>query len=472
MLFNSLQFLIFFAIVYPLYLLCKRQHSLQNRLLLIASCIFYGSWDWRFLILMFITITTDFVCGQKIDETQDPAARKRFLKTSIIINFSILGFFKYFNFFVSSAESLLQSLNIPVPQTALNIILPVGISFYTFQSMSYTIDVYRREIKATKNFLDYALFVTYFPHLVAGPIMRATTLLTQVLAPRVPSLPKFYEGSFLIFWGLFEKIFIASNLAQIVNPIFAGGGPYEGGVVLVALYAFAFQIFCDFDAYSNIARGLGKLMGFEIMYNFNLPYFSTNPSEFWRRWHISLSTWLRDYLYISLGGNRHGSFKMYRNLGLTMLLGGLWHGAAWTYVAWGAYHGALLVVHRLIVGDKRPAAAPSFGPLFALRVVGFFHVIVLGWLLFRAQSMGQVGEMLSAMVFNFHWSPQVSDLFLKFAAIVGPLLIIQVFQCKTNDLLFLYHRNWLIKTIVYALMTYAMLSWGVMKAEEFIYFQF
>ena len=288
MLFNSLQFAVFFIIVYGLYLVLD--HKWQNRMLLAASCIFYAAWDWRFLCLMFISITTDYFCAIKIQESAGERRRKIFLFLSIFVNLGILGFFKYFNFFATSMEVALDYFGLSVRPYLLHIILPVGISFYTFQAMSYTIDIYRREMEPTRSFRDYALFVVYFPHLVAGPIMRARDLLPQVIRSRKLSLEQFYEGCYLIFWGLFQKIFVADNLARLVDPVFSSSPPYGGANVLIAMYAFAFQIYCDFAGYSNIARGLGKCMGFNIMINFNLPYFATNPSDFWKRWHISLST--------------------------------------------------------------------------------------------------------------------------------------------------------------------------------------
>ena len=293
MVFNSLQFAIFFVVVYGLYLVLD--HRAQNRMLLVASYIFYGAWDWRFLGLLFVTTLIDYLVALKIHATQDTGKRKFLLLISLISNLAILGFFKYFNFFTSSLHELLSVFGMPLSIRTLHIVLPVGISFYVFQSLSYTIDVYRRKLEPTKFFFDFALFVAYFPQLVAGPIERATHLLPQILKPRRFSLGQFYEGSHLIFWGLFQKVFVADNLAAIVNPVFAASPPYDGAKVLLALYAFAFQIYCDFAGYSNMARGLGKCMGFDIMVNFNLPYFAANPREFWQRWHISLSQWLFDH---------------------------------------------------------------------------------------------------------------------------------------------------------------------------------
>lgn len=417
---------------------------------------------------MLISISVDYFCAKRIALSSLLKDKKKYLIISIVVNLSILGFFKYFNFFIENVTLVLESLHLVSPASTfvLNIILPVGISFYTFEAISYTVDVYRGLIKPAKKYGDYLLFVIYFPHLVAGPIMRAKSFLPQIVTPRTITINGVYEGCFLFFWGLFEKMFVADNLAKIVNPVFASPGPYEGGVVMVALYAFAFQIFCDFDGYSNMARGLGKCMGFEIAINFNLPYFASNPKEFWKRWHISLSTWLRDYVYIPLGGNQNGKRTMYIALLLTMLLGGIWHGAAWTFVAWGAYQALLLIAHRFITKDKAQAHGGSF-----FKVIIFFHFVVLGWLLFRAQSMGQVIEMLKAIFFNFKLSQQ-GVLWLKLISFIGPLLMVQIWQAKTNDLMVIFKQHWVLKTVIYAGMTYLLIGWGVMNAQEFIYFQF
>ncbi|HOU36689.1 MAG TPA: MBOAT family O-acyltransferase, partial [Candidatus Omnitrophota bacterium] len=375
MVFNSFAFLVFFVIVFSLYL--ALDHKRQNIMLFAASYVFYAWWDWRFLFLLAASTVIDYFCGLKIHGSRDVRERRFFLWCSIAANLGILGFFKYYNFFVSSLQSLLIRCGISIEPPMLHIILPLGISFYTFQTMSYTIDVFRGNIAPTRKFVDFALFVSFFPQLVAGPIERASHLLPQVSAPRTLTLEKFAQGCYLIFWGLFQKMFIADNLAKIVDPVFAARAPYQGGMVLIALYAFAFQIYCDFSGYSNIARGLGKCMGFDIMINFDLPYFSSNPRQFWQRWHISLSRWLKDYLYIPLGGNRKGGLMTYRNLGLTMLLGGLWHGASWTFVVWGLYHGVLLVIHRATEPFLKNIRLPAFPliskPLALFRTVFFFQ---------------------------------------------------------------------------------------------------
>jgi len=475
MLFNSFQFAIFFIIVYGLYI--SFNHKWQNRMLLLASYVFYGAWDWRFLSLIVISTVLDYYCGIFIHESGSEKRRKYFLTLSIVGNLFILGFFKYYDFFAVSLKDLFLVFGVPIDPRLLNIVLPVGISFYTFQTMSYTMDIYRNEMEPTKKFLDFALFVSFFPQLVAGPIERAKHLLPQVLNDRKLSLEKFYEGCYLISWGLFQKVFVADNLSRIVDPVFASGPPYNGAKVLLALYAFAFQIFCDFAGYSNIARGLGKCMGFDIMINFNLPYFSTNPKEFWRRWHISLSSWLRDYLYIPLGGNKRGTVIMYRNLAITMLLGGLWHGAAWTFVLWGAYQGFLLILHRLskpflsrIVVKGRIAGRIWF----FIRVFMFFHLVCLGWLFFRAQSMLQIADMIKAVIFNFdlHNWQNLTLILINLILCIWFLLLMQLFQFIKNDLFYCFKLHWAVQGMIYFLIFYITLTYGVNNANEFIYFQF
>ncbi len=476
MLFNTLQFAFFFVIVYSFYIVLH--HKWQNRVLLVASYVFYGAWDWRFLSLIFISTVVDYICGIKIAESTDSKRRKLFLFLSVFCNLSILGFFKYFNFFASGFKELLSHFGIFIPPHFLQIALPVGISFYTFQTMSYTIDVYRKEMKPTRKFFDFALFVAFFPQLVAGPIERARRLLPQILSPRKLSLDKFYQGCYLIFWGLFQKIFIADNLARIVDPVFADNPPYNAAKVLIALYAFSFQIFCDFAGYSNIARGLGKLMGIDIMINFNLPYFATNPREFWQRWHISLSTWLRDYLYIPLGGNRKGMIKTYRNLAITMILGGLWHGAAWTFVIWGVYQGILLVLHRLFTPLFKSIPSSKNNVTrkicFAIKVIFFFHLICLGWLIFRAQSLSQVLYMLQSLFLHFQLHHFISLKYICLDAIffLWLLVIVQLFQYWRNDLMIVLKSKTIVKAIFYYICFYLLITHGATTGNEFIYFQF
>ena len=476
MLFNSAQFAVFFIIVYTLYLVFN--HKWQNRMLLMASCVFYGAWSWRFLLLMFVSIATDFFCAKYIYRLSDNKARKSLLVLNFVVNLGILGFFKYFNFFEVNLQALLRIFGFSIQTNLLRVILPMGISFYTFKAMSYSFDVYRRKLVPTRNFLDYALFVAFFPQLVAGPIERATHLLPQVVAPRVLSLKQFHEGSYLIFWGLFQKIFIADNLAKIANFYFIPADSYNGITVILGLYAFAFQIYCDFAGYSNIAQGLGKLMGFDLMVNFNLPYFATNPSEFWKRWHISLSTWLKDYLYIPLGGNRKGIVVTCRNLVITMFLGGLWHGAAWTFVFWGLYHGMLLIIYKILspLLKKIPTIKNYIlnKTWFFLRVILFFHLVCVGWLFFRAQSMGQACKMLHGLIFNFKIFPDLGIQLtsMKLIFFLGVLIIVEIFQFMNDDLMVVFKSNRYFKVAFYYACLILLMIWGSFGANPFIYFQF
>lgn len=450
-------------------------------MLLLASYIFYGAWDWKFLSLIWVSTVLDYFCGIKIHHSPDDKKRKTFLFISILGNLSILGFFKYYDFFANNLQGLLGQFGINIQPHFLHIILPVGISFYTFQTMSYTIDIYRRQMKPTKKFLDFALFVAFFPQLVAGPIERAKHLLPQMLNPRKISLDKFSEGFYLIFWGLFQKVFIADNLAKIVDPVFGASSYANGAQVILATYAFAFQIFCDFAGYSNIARGLGKCMGFDIMVNFRLPYFATNPREFWHRWHISLSTWLRDYLYIPLGGSREGQSKTCRNLAITMFLGGLWHGAAWTFVFWGIYQGILLIAHRLI--EPFLKGAVEFKNIFLaktwhiIKIVFFFNLLCFGWLIFRAESLGQFYDMLGSIFYNFQINPGIITMFNDIMYLIFFLVIVQLIQRKDLFIVLRWPkwRKVAFYTIILYLyvhnLIYGKYSW-IESGSEFIYFQF
>src|SRR3954467_14074546 len=398
MLFNTFHFAYFFALLLPLYWVLP--HRPQNYLLLAASYYFYACWDPRFLSLLVLSTAMDFACGLAVDRIEAPRRRKLFVALSMALNLGMLGYFKYYNFFAESLQAALARGGITVPLSHLNVVLPIGISFYTFQSMSYVIDVYRRDIKPTRNFVQFAAFVSFFPHLVAGPIMRPTTLLPPIEKPRRFDLHQLYQGAYLIFWGLTKKVVVADNLALIVNDLFGKWETIDGGLALLAIYAFAFQIYCDFSGYTDAARGIAKCLGFELALNFNLPYFATSPKDFWARWHISLSTWLRDYLYIPLGGNRGGQLRLYRNLMLTMIIGGLWHGNRWTYVIWGFYQGVLLVGHRLAepwLARVRRADPVEQRCWKLVRIAVTFHLVCLGWLIFRAESMAQVMGMLSAI---------------------------------------------------------------------------
>lgn len=473
MLFNSFTFWIFYAIVFALYYRLRRRG--QNVLLLIASYLFYACWDWRFLGLIVVSTLIDFSVARGLAATDHPQRRKLLLTLSIIANLGILGFFKYYGFFAAELDRLFQAIGVPMMLPTLSIILPVGISFYTFQTMSYTIDVYRGDCKPSSDLLDFAVYVSFFPQLVAGPIERASTFLPQVQSARIATPEHFKKGLFLILIGLFRKVVIADNMAPIVNAVFATPVAELSGLeILLGVYAFAFQIYGDFSGYSAIARGVANWLGFDLMTNFNMPYFAVSPSDFWRRWHISLSQWLRDYLYIPLGGNRGGSWFTYRNLMLTMVIGGLWHGAAWTFVVWGAFHGLILCAYRPLESREtilRLQRHPlSWERLF--RMVVMFHLICVSWLLFRAESMTQVVEMATKMATDLTVTPFALSMLGLIAFYVTPLLLFECWLEWRNNLLALLDAHWCFRGLVYLYVIYMMVLFPPPVPSEFIYFQF
>lgn len=480
--FNSYTFAAFFAVVFVSYVALRKRHRWQNRMLLAASYLFYGAWDWRFLFLLLGLTVLQYSCAIGIHNSKETREKRLFLILSVLGSLSVLGFFKYFNFFSTSLQSLLGQFGITAQPHLLHIALPVGLSFYTFQSMTYPVAIFRGRLKPEARLLDFALFIAFFPLLVAGPIERAERLLPQILSPRRLELDKFYEGCYLIFFGLFQKVVIADNLARVVDRVFGSAAPYSGALVVVASFAFTIQILMDFAGYSNIARGICRSMGFDVMVNFNMPYFATNPRQFWQRWHISLSSWLRDYLYIPLGGSRDGRLAEYRNLAITMVLGGLWHGAAWTFVVWGAYHGALLIIYRLLEPVFKAIPAPKKGLgeriCFAIRLTFFFSLVSLGWLIFRAESMHQVFEMLRAVPNWSTWSASLSSYAdaLNSLIWIAPFVFIaaafELLQYAKNDQMFLLRQHWAVKAVVYCVMLYLFLNLGVWGGKAFIYVRF
>lgn len=473
MLFNSFQFAYFFAALLPTYWLLKKHYKVQNVLLLSAGYFFYACWNPKFLSLLVISTVMDYFCGIMVDRIENPTKRKAFVALSMILNLGMLGYFKYYNFFAESLQVALERAGLHVPLSQLNVVLPIGISFYTFQSMSYVIDVYRKDIKPTRDFIQFATFVSFFPHLVAGPIMRPTTLLPQVANPRRFNIQQFYQGSYLIFWGLTKKVVVADNLSPIVDELFGKWQTIDGGLALLAIYAFAFQIYCDFSGYTDAARGIAKCLGFELALNFNLPYFAANPKEFWARWHISLSTWLRDYLYIPLGGNRGGTVMLYRNLMLTMIIGGLWHGAAWTFVLWGLYQGILLVGHRLfepVLARFQPTDPVESSCWKMVRIIATFHMVCFGWLIFRASSVAQVVGMTRA-IFERPAIPAASYL-VPVTLVIIPLLMVQIVQYMTRDLDIILKTPWYVRSVFYTACFYAFILAGNFGGSQFIYFQF
>jgi D-alanyl-lipoteichoic acid acyltransferase DltB (MBOAT superfamily) len=479
--FNSLTFFIFFGIVVCLYY--GLSHRLQNRMLLLASYVFYGCWDWRFLSLILISTVTDYLCGIQIYNQPSSLGKRKYLYVSLIINLALLGFFKYWNFFAESFVGLLLKLGINGDLRTFSILLPIGISFYTFKTMSYAIDIYRGEFEPTYDFFDYALFVAFFPALIAGPIDRAKNLLPQIQKQRQVNRSHIFEGLQLIFWGLFKKVFVADNLGIIVNQIY--NNPASTGIeYIVATWAFAFQIYGDFSGYTDMARGTSMCLGIELTQNFKQPYLSINPSDFWRRWHISLSSWLRDYVYIPLGGNRKEGWKTYRNLLLTMLVCGLWHGAAWNFVIWGAYHGFLLSLHRIFRKEKksdstRTSSLWSYMP----KAIVMFQLTSLGWIFFRAQSLAQI-KLIFSRIFNLSWSTSWNTTMLSQVCLFSALpMLAMAFQTirelrpswfSETSLLRHFQFSYFplpAKSAVYGVLIYLLCFYGA-KAQTFIYFQF
>jgi D-alanyl-lipoteichoic acid acyltransferase DltB (MBOAT superfamily) len=471
MLFNSLSFGLFFAAV--LALAPALPHRAQNRFLLLASYAFYAAWDWRFLGLLWLSTGIDFAVGLGLGRTRGARARRRLLLVSLVSQLGILAFFKYAGFFAESLAALLRPLGIALPPFWLQVVLPVGVSFYTFQTLSYTIDVYRGHQPPARRLADFALFVAFFPQLVAGPISRARQLLPQVEAPRRITAQDLGSGTWLALWGLFKKAVVADNLAALVDAVYAPGASPTGPEVLLATYAFAFQIYCDFSGYTDMARGLARCLGFELAPNFDLPYLAAGPREFWRRWHMTLSRWLRDYLYVPLGGSRAGPGRTRRNLMLTMLLGGLWHGAAWTFVLWGAWHGALLVAERALapaLARLAPRGAGAARAWRALGVVATFHLVCAGWLLFRAESLAHAGALLAAFAdaspgLAAHWLP-------PFAALLAPLALVELAQARSGDREVVLRGPLPVRALVYAGVLAALVLLGEDLGEPFLYFQF
>ena len=417
MLFDTPVYLLFLILVVVVY--WRLSFRWQNRMLLLASYFFYGWWDWRFLLLMIASTLIDFVIAREIEDASSPSKRRALLIASLIVNFTILGFFKYFNFFLDSTVHVLDAVGFHnVPRSFLAIILPPGISFYTFQEVAYIVDVHAGRIKASRNFIEYGLFISLFPHLIAGPIQRPSHLLPQVQKPRAFSPTAFRDGCMLILMGFVRKAVIADNCAHLANAAFGGALGNNGWATLIGSYAFAWQIYGDFSGYSDIARGSAQLLGFHFMVNFRQPYLAVSLQDFWRRWHISLSSWLRDYLYIPLGGSRGSTRKTYRNLLTTMVLGGLWHGANWTFVVWGALHGAVLSIERWISGEHKVAPVEPSGIRKIGRQLLIFHIVCLSWIFFRAETVSGAFSMIRALG-HFQWSPEYSAAWLFLALLAG-----------------------------------------------------
>lgn len=417
MLFNSISFAIFLPIVFVLYwFVTKRNHKLQNILLLVTSYYFYSCWDWRFLFLLIFSTILDYFTGIKMAEARNQAMKKLWFWLSISINLGFLGVFKYYNFFATSFAEGLSDLGFQVNPWTLQVILPVGISFYTFHGLSYVIDIYKDRIKPERNFIDYSLFVSFFPLLVAGPIERATHLLPQIKKERIFVYARAVDGMRQILWGLFKKIVIADNCAEYANMIFNNSADYSGSTLALGALFFTFQIYGDFSGYSDIALGTARLFGIDLLKNFAFPYFSRDIAEFWRRWHISLSTWFRDYLYIPLGGSRGGTWMKVRNTFIIFLVSGFWHGANWTFIMWG-FLNALFIMPSILFKTNRKnldvvaegRILPSVNEVLSMFLT--FGLTVLAWIFFRADSVGHAFSYITGIFSNSLFSiPQFSGM--------------------------------------------------------------
>lgn len=473
MLFNTPEYFVFLAIIALLYY--SLTHRLQNRMLLVASYVFYAFWDYRFLSLILLTTTVDYFVAHAMQKAKTSKRRRIFLIFSLSVNLGILGFFKYFNFFIDNAQKLTSLAGFHTSIPVLYILLPVGVSFYTFQEIAYTVEVYRGKVKPVDNFLDFALYVCYFPQLVAGPIERPQNMLPQFLSPRKVTADQLVSGGVLILIGLFRKVVIADAIGSLIDPVFSNPGNYSSPELLKALYLFALQIYCDFAGYSDIARGTSRLLGIELMRNFDHPYFASSITEFWRRWHISLSTWLRDYLYIPLGGNRRGTFNAYRNTMITMLLSGLWHGAGWSFVAWGGLHGLYSAGERLRTRKRGTSSTASSQEIIWSwrRVAGVlvtFHLVLLSWVFFRSPGFGAGVTYLRDMA-AFKGMEQ-------FSAVLPGLLIpwilclaIDIPQHLKRDEVFLLRWPKTKRDLGLAFILFLIIL-GVGRRAPFIYFQF
>jgi len=489
MLFNSLDFAIFFPIVFVLYWIVASKKNPRNALLLIASYVFYGWWDWRFLFLIIISSAVDYFVGKRLYVAKKPTTRKFLLWTSLGVNLGFLVYFKYANFFIESFADAFRLFGTELEVSTLNIILPVGISFYTFQTLSYTLDIYRKRLKPTNDMLAFFSFVAFFPQLVAGPIERASHLLPQFYKTYTFNYNQVRSGLLLVAFGLFKKMVIADRVSVLANEVFNNAPEYGGYQVVVGTLFFAFQIYCDFSGYSDIAIGLSRTMGFDLMKNFDSPYLSKSITEFWRRWHISLSTWFRDYVYISMGGNRKGTSRMYFNLFFVFIVSGLWHGAAMTFIIWGAVHGvfialekALSKVRKSIYQNLRIQKESLLPKLFFILIT--FTIVCFAWIFFRANSLADAWAMVSSLGVNNYAETFNGGLFElglgkeEFYASVIAVILLTFFEMlhKRNSMVkWLFGQNFVVRWAVYLVIVYTIAIFGIYgdsAPKEFIYFQF
>lgn len=482
MLFNSFQYFIFLPIVFCLYWFIFKPLKWQNLLVLVCSYVFYGWWDWRFLILIAITTGLSWLSGIAIEETEDVKRRKWILTGNITVNLLILGIFKYYNFFATSLCEVVSALGYQLDMVTLQVVLPVGISFYTFQALSYSIDVYRKEIAATHDWIAFASFISFFPQLVAGPIEKASDLLPQFLRPRSFDYDEARAGLRQMLWGFFKKLIIADNCAALANSIFDDYAVCNSSLLFLGAIFFTFQIYGDFSGYSDIALGTSKLFGIHLHRNFNLPYFSRDIREFWQRWHISLNRWFIQYVYIPLGGSRCSKMKIMRNTLVVFALSGLWHGANWTFVAWGLYNGLLLCCLTLVSMNKKreDLGQVSFFPSIktSFQMLGTFCLVVIGWVLFRSNTIADAVSYFSHFAVCSFGLPNYRDVGIQTIQLGFTLVFVVMLQFvewnhRSEEYPFTLSgiRFVAIRWLIYALL---ILSFSIFAGsqQQFIYFQF
>jgi alginate O-acetyltransferase complex protein AlgI len=483
MLFNSIDFAIFLPIVFILYwFFAHKKLKLQNFIILLASYLFYGWWDWRFLSLILFSTIVDYTIGLKLSNEENHLKRKALLWISILVNLGFLGFFKYYNFFIDNFITVFSFFGTDLEVNSLNIILPVGISFYTFQTLSYTIDVYRRKLEPTKDFIIFSAFVSFFPQLVAGPIERATHLLPQFYKKRTFDYSKAVDGMRHILWGLFKKIVIADNCAEYANQIFNNSENLNGSTLVLGALFFTFQIYGDFSGYADIAIGTSRLFGFDLSKNFSFPYFSRNVAEFWRRWHISLSTWFRDYLYIPLGGSRGGTWMKIRNTFAIFIVSGFWHGANWTFIVWGALNAIYFLPLLLTNKNRNNIETVAQGRIFPtikefLSMLLTFGLTIFAWIFFRANNIehaiSYISEILSPSLFL---KPNFEGIDSSSTTIIILVFIFILVEWKGREDKYAIEKlgiKWKrpIRYAMYYLIIIAIFWFGGSK-QQFIYFQF
>jgi len=486
MLFNSLDFAIFLPVVFLLYwFVAQKNLKLQNILIVISSYIFYGWWDWHFLSLILLSTLVDYSVGLGLLKQENLTKRKILLWTSVLVNLGLLGFFKYYNFFLDNFITAFSFFGSPIKANSLNIILPVGISFYTFQTLSYTIDVYKRKLEPTKDFIAFSAFVSFFPQLVAGPIERAANLLPQFYKKRIFNYSKAADGMRQILWGLFKKIIIADNCAEYANLIFNNSENYNGSTLVLGTIFFSFQIYGDFSGYSDIAIGTSRLFGFNLKQNFAFPYFSRDFAEYWRRWHISLSTWFRNYLYIPLGGSRGSTLMKVRNVFVIFIVSGFWHGANWTYILWGALNAIYILPLVLTNNNRNNLEIVAKGKLLPSTKEFFLMFLTFGlnlfaWILFRAESVNHAlqysSEIFSKSLFTI---PKGSDFIgttlhpLTILTLISIFMVIEWLARGDKFALekILLNINKYLRVIIYFILMFYIIT-HISNEQEFIYFQF